>query len=334
MGYTGIEINMLNVGDADCILVSKWSEGYPTRVLIDGGRKTHSGKIKMFLSDKGISHLHHIVCTHLHDDHNEGLVEIAKDRSIRIDNAWVHMPENHVDVGAIRTTLKKTAATYSKARVILESFDTNVDLIRTLRERGIEPQEPFSDEKNTIAFFKVCGPSKEYYKSLLNQYKDIDKIKNFTTREKIELLMEKVGGEKKDDALLDDPTTTPENNSSIILLAEHISEKYLFTGDAGKEALERANKVHVLSNCKFLKIPHHGSRHNITPKLVIHYRPKIAFISAVGSKEHPHSSVVAAFRVIGTNVFSTHYEKPDAISYKFMNGQVKNLPSGRSSKPL
>lgn len=52
-GYEGMEIDMLSLGDADCILVSRWVGGDVTRVLIDGGEAKHSGRIKRFLKRRG-----------------------------------------------------------------------------------------------------------------------------------------------------------------------------------------------------------------------------------------------------------------------------------------
>jgi hypothetical protein len=42
--FDGFEIDMLSLGDADCILVTQWSpfDGYPFRVLIDGGSRSHA----------------------------------------------------------------------------------------------------------------------------------------------------------------------------------------------------------------------------------------------------------------------------------------------------
>jgi hypothetical protein len=66
--------------------------------------------------------------------------------------------------------------------------------------------------------------------------------------------------------LEDNPTTSPENNSSVILQAEHSGESYLFTADAGAQALEKARFWHSLKECRWMQIPHHGSRRNITTK--------------------------------------------------------------------
>ncbi len=56
-----------------------------------------------------------------------------------------------------------------------------------------------------------------------------------------------------------------------------------------------------------MQIPHHGSRRNIATKLIEHFRPTTAFVSADGSDKHPNAAVVHTFKNVGTEVFSTHY---------------------------
>jgi hypothetical protein len=51
--FNGLEIDMISIGDADCILVTQWSpfDGYLFRVLVDGGSKTDAKQIKEFLGE-------------------------------------------------------------------------------------------------------------------------------------------------------------------------------------------------------------------------------------------------------------------------------------------
>jgi beta-lactamase superfamily II metal-dependent hydrolase len=92
VGYEGLEIDMLSVGDADSILVTRWHSGIATRVLIDGGSAGCSDTVRAFLRQHGVIEIHHIVCSHGHDDHASGLISLVQDRTLNIGHTWMHVP--------------------------------------------------------------------------------------------------------------------------------------------------------------------------------------------------------------------------------------------------
>jgi beta-lactamase superfamily II metal-dependent hydrolase len=54
-----------------------------------------------------------------------------------------------------------------------------------------------------------------------------------------------------------------------------------------------------------LKVPHHGSKHNLTTDIIDKLSPKMSIISAKGSRKHPNSGIVYWLSRHG-NVYSTH----------------------------
>ena len=59
----------------------------------------------------------------------------------------------------------------------------------------------------------------------------------------------------------------------MIILFQYEETKVLLTGDAGKNGLSQAiiyanEKGIRLNNCTIVKMPHHGSRKNINPKIL------------------------------------------------------------------
>ena len=97
------------------------------------------------------------------------------------------------------------------------------------------------------------------------------------------------------------PMIPPENNSSVISLFIANGRKFLFTGDAGKAALNNATDYAetlgvVLTDLHFLDIPHHGSRRNIEPSILKRINAQKAFISAPkeGDPKHPSRKVANA----------------------------------------
>ena len=190
-----------------------------------------------------------------------------------------------------------------------------------MESRDIPIKQPFKGE--FVGFLQACGPTREYYRKLLSKFRD---------RAELELLEEQLGNRRGKsvrnramqliDVLLDEkiglsaaPVTQPENDASTILGLVFQGKKYLFTADAGAAALDRARRAYQLSNCTWMQVPHHGSRNNITDKLINYFRPQIAFVSADGER-HPHQSVITAFEEAGARVIGTHEPQPRALHYR------------------
>ena len=344
MSYNGFEIDMLNLGDADSILVTSWTNGTPTRTLVDGGNKSDAERILTFLKGLGVSHLNHIVCSHPHADHTAGLVEVVKSNKITFDNAWMHLPWNHVNFPVLAEALRRGESNAKRVvTVIRASLATGKELYDAIQAHGITPREPF--EGTDIGLLKVCGPSQQYYEELLQEFTDFEKLKKMeeamASYDK-HLLYERVLVGKatlqnllaKSEGELGTHPTEPENNSSTILATVYEGKKLLLTADAGVEALTRAKNAYQLDNLYWMQIPHHGSRRNINKELIAYFKPSYAFVSAVGNEKHPRRAVVNAFKEVGTSVHSTHWPTPAGNDKRFPVGDVPARPNYSASPPL
>lgn len=310
MNYDGIEIDMLCIGDADSILVTRWVPGRrPMRVLIDGGTAESAETVLSFLANQAIGTIDHLVCTHPHDDHALGLVTIASQSWLGIGCAWMHRPQSHLDLGRL-LSIRSLSSQNRIAREIQKSLETVDELTGVLARRGVPMFEPFAGTQ--IGFLTVVGPSVEYYRQLVGEFADVNTRAAFErvveqTRQN-ETLLELLQIGSSDGSLLENPQTSAENQSSAILATVVGDRKYLFTADAGAEALARALQAYPqLAGLHWMQIPHHGSRRNITAGLIDHLRPNVAFVSACGNAKHPRRAVVNAFKRVGTLVYSTHY---------------------------
>ncbi len=318
--YNGLEIDMLNVGCADAILVTRWTNGIPNRVLVDGGNKSdYDDTVKPFLKSLGIDRLDAVVCSHPHDDHAAGLLELVKARDFIIGAAFVHVPQWHVSMDEVNSALRKARGT-EEARVIEKSLETVVDLVNELRKRGIEPAEPFAGSR--IGDLFVVGPSKAFYEDLIQEFAQSDKImgvekarQDYASKIMGEEVVAAVFGKEPEYGLLENPEDTPENQSSTIFWAKYEDNTYILTADAGVQALQSASKDYTISNCYWMQIPHHGSRRNVTKQLIEYFSPKVAFVSAPGDDKHPRKSVVTAFKNAGAQVYSTHYPTPGTLRH-------------------
>ncbi len=322
MPYDGLEVDMLSVGNADSILVTNWvaSNNTVSRVLIDGANKLGADVVKAFLKNNKITWLDAVVCTHPHDDHAAGLVELLKDESIGIGSAYMHIPHWHADVPAIKNALSKITDS-AEADSIRKSLATVEELYAAFNARKIGIFEPFSGIE--IQFLTVVGPSQEYYEELVTSFGDSQSVKSVDTRDqiyKIWAMLHDKAQEQLGTELPPDPQTTPENNSSVILATIRHEKKFLFTADAGVPALQKASEAYDLSKCYWMQIPHHGSRRNINPALINVFAPDNAWVSAEGSKKHPRRAVVNAFKEAGAEVCSTHY--PQSTNMRIFTGTV------------
>ncbi|MCF7689185.1 MAG: MBL fold metallo-hydrolase [Cephaloticoccus sp.] len=333
---------MLNVANADSMLVTRWNVNVPSRILIDGGNSSSATIILEFLKARGIQYLDHIVCSHPHDDHVGGLPGIVDSPAIDFGRAWIHVPWMHVDYATLQASLNRGQITAKRVvKIIRASVQGAQKFIKTVEERKKPISEPF--EGQDIGFMKVCGPTKAYYEELLKEFTDFEKLKLF--EEEIEaheqdVLLEDIlnktsfGKEllEAEGAHLGGAPTEPENNSSTIMSTMFGDDTFLFTADAGVPALNQAKEKYALKNLRWMQIPHHGSRRNITKELIEHFKPQVAFVSAEGSKKHPRIAVINAFKDVGAKVFSTHYPSP--TSKWFHVGTCPDRPGYKSAIPL
>ena len=117
------------------------------------------------------------------------------------------------------------------------------------------------------------------------------------------------------ETLAENGETSADNESSTILYAVINKKGILLTGDAGVKALDKAYsyKPQISDNLKFIQVPHHGSRRNVSPSVLDNIlgekgqeENKTAFISAgKESSTHPRQSVVNAFIRRGCKVIAT-----------------------------
>jgi beta-lactamase superfamily II metal-dependent hydrolase len=346
--FDGIEIDMLSLGDADAILVSRWSRAGLSRVLIDGGRKADYPKLREFLRGLRITYLDAIVCTHGHEDHAAGLIELVNDCSITFGSAWMHQPRGHVDAATLQSAIRGNSAEAECAKQILLTTD---ELLRGIHSRGVTPADPFTNCR-IADVLTVQGPSWGYYrKALTDAFKvpnpgsfaallasrppralspaPLSPLPAFLAKQRLPkplllpprapesiwaaALSGVAAGTLKNSAVQKNPSTQPYNNTSVILGATYGTSRMLFTSDAGADALRQVSLL--WRNLVWLQVPHHGSDGNLSQDLIERFCPTIAYISACGDSSHPSRAIVSGLVKVGARVFSTHHPSPLHLRY-------------------
>src|SRR5271157_3325175 len=169
--YNGIEVDVLSLGDADCIVVTQWCGSFPHRVLIDGGSGADAEIVTDFLRSRNYTSFWAALCTLLHNDHARGLIKVVQNKAIAIRNGWMHDIRKHVGPDALR-----------RASVgddnVKEVVETTKELAGAFLNRGLIPQEPFAGgAASVIAGYPsmtVLGPSLPYYKRVIEEFTRVE----------------------------------------------------------------------------------------------------------------------------------------------------------------
>ncbi|AKM82923.1 MAG: metallo-beta-lactamase superfamily hydrolase [Candidatus Woesebacteria bacterium GW2011_GWF1_31_35] len=316
------EIDYIPVGDGeksgDAILLRFGNLIGPrseqTVVVIDGGFKDSGEKIVEHLSTYyGTTEVDLVVSTHPDADHASGLSVVLE--NCTVTNLLIHKPWEHAE--DIKSLFKDGRITASGLEEKLEkSLQHASDLEAMAREKGIKIVEPFQGVTGFSNVMLVLGPSQEYYEGLLALFRStpspIESLAKLLAP--VQKAAEEVINWLEDTFEIDllnddDDTTSAENNSSAVILFTIDGHKLLFTGDAGKTGLLSAAEYAegqgiALTDLSFLDVPHHGSKRNLSSKVLAKIKAGTAFVSAAeGSPKHPAKKVTNALKKHGARVY-------------------------------
>lgn len=329
MGY---EIDFLPVGSGeksgDAIAVRYGFPGKYIIMIIDGVTKDSGESLVHHIKTKyNTTHVHYVVNTHPDGDHASGLSVVLEQLSV--GELWMHRPWLYS--AEIREYFKDKRIT---DKSLAERLQAKMGAAYKLEELATKLQIPIFEpyEGHTIGLFTVLGPNIEYYLNLTPQFAKSPEAKpiiheNASVLKSLfgsaQTILESVKNyfdETWDiETLGENSKTSAENNSSVILYGFISGKGILFTGDSGVESLNRAidfaeTQGIDLKQCSFLQVPHHGSRHNVSPsmldrligkKVTYNMTPnKTAFVSASkDSTTHPRKVVMNAFKRRGVQVY-------------------------------
>ena len=327
------ELDFIGVNDdsakcADAIGI-RWEnpDGLYTIGVYDGGFEKYGEALKNHINtyysisgEKPV--IDFVICSHSDKDHVSGLKIILENFNVKklyMNRPWLYASSliDNADDGRITVD--------SLVKRLKDNYSFICELEEIAINNGTAIYEAFQGqiiEKHLI----ILNPSKEFYiKKLIESsktpltegklfsiesilHKSFDSVKKLFETWTNELLREYV-------------ITSPENEQSVIIYGDMSSEKFLLTGDAGKEALINAMdyadmiNTSIADNVAVYQIPHHGGRHNVTPcllnRLIGNIVPKetavekTAIVSAAKASDHPKKMVVNAFVRRGVSVFST-----------------------------
>lgn len=315
------EVHYLNVQHADAIVIRYEDNFRSYIVLVDAGNLSDSEMIKKHIYDRWYTHrIDLAVCTHPDSDHKGGFFGLLQDPDMYIKEFWLISPADAIsNCGDDRNTsfLYPTPT---------ECFDHPTDdsvpnLIALANNRCEIVRNVYAGHKHSTIPISVVGPTKEFYsplaKKILESYKDERELDEEKYSDEGEFLMEQAKSSIDNES--DDKS--PTNAGSLILLFQPLDHniKFLLLGDANRcailDALTNNNKLRKSA----IKVPHHGSKHNLSSSIIDLLEPRCAVISAGGTKKHPSRGVVHCLSK-HCDVYSTHLSgNLFHVSYKVFN---------------
>ncbi len=301
-------VHILNVGDADAIII-KYREQANYRwitAVIDAGNIGDGEKVKSYIDIyNGKYIIDYAFCTHPDKDHKGGFFDLIEDNSVMIKKMYLMDPCSCLTIRDFQNVVDKDTAR-KIARLPFNHPDNPAkNLINIAMAKGIFCQVLSNTRCPEMPLF-VLGPTVDYYrKTALGMIQEFTELTEDSDLEKYneqdDLLEEEaksVIDEEDDDSY--------SNMSSLVLLFAPGEKRFLLTGDANCSSLEEilSKNGGALENC-ILKVPHHGSKHNLNTQIINMLKPTSAVISAKGSRKHPSTGIVYWLSKY-CNVYSTH----------------------------
>ena len=290
-------------GDAIAMRFTRPDTGGLAHVIVDAGFKDDGEALVEHVNAYyGTDKVDLAILTHPDGDHIGGMGEVV--RGLQVGELWLHDLAGRGGDG-------------------LPAADAVADLLEVAVSAGTVVREAFAGASGFGGALTILGPTVDYYEQLVEAQLAASSAvvggrtgsfgaavrvlaQRFLDHLPLEVPFGDAGG------------TSPRNNTSMITLLQVDGQQILLTADAGIPALDRgltwaeANGLSVFQPA-FVQLPHHGSRHNASSKLLDRLLgstgqlpTRSAFVSVVEEAEkHPSPRVANGFMRRGYSVCAT-----------------------------
>jgi hypothetical protein len=327
-------LDMLPGADGDCLLLSYGDDARPRHVLIDCGRKSTYRSAKARLRDLPTEErtFELLIVTHIDADHVAGVVPLLEDDSpvIAFKDVWFngyhHLHDSEIETfGPVQGEQISEALRRPGRRVGLAwnaAFDGHSVEIARVKDA--------IDLEGGLAI-RFLSPDRTKLEALIDTWdiecKAAGLVKGVNGwRPKSEPGLEVFGALNLDTLASTtlDPDDTPANGTSIVVIAEYGEQKVLLAGDAhpdilraSLEPLAKASPGGRVELAGF-KLPHHGSRNNLSKEILDLVACRRYLISSYGRRHHhPHKETIARVlqhgRAAGDPHLIFNYRSPEAL---------------------
>lgn len=320
------EVDFLPVGDSygDAIVIryGEESHGYYLHIVDGGHSDTVDTIIRHIETFYPGYYINHMVVSHADNDHASGLVGVFE--RFEVQHLWMNRPWLYAE-----EILPHFHGNFTLQGLIDDIKGRHpylVELERLANAQGTQIHEVFQGAQ--IGAFTVLAPSRERYIDLIPDFeKTPTSYREELTTQAAGVLKRIAEAAKKwleetwDVETLSDnpqPPTSASNESCVVQYSQlEEGRTVLLTADVGPVGLDEAADYAAmlgLPRPTFIQIPHHGSRHNVTPAVLDRWLgPRKALGTAGGTAfcsigankpEYPRGQVKNAFIRRGYGVFA------------------------------
>ncbi len=324
-------VHMLRARNGDAFVIQhKDSKGKAHNLIIDGGPAgAYKNELKQLLETVNKEGIDAVILTHADDDHIGGILKFfSQTQTLNVGKVYYN--------SARLLACKLGIEADKKNELLLDMSDVNhsyrqmVSLEDVLCQKGIDKNTNLiCDDSQNIKIgdieLEILSPTKEQLKKLgrkweREQYLETDNGGKLSDhKKKIRDLWDN----------LEQPENTITNDSSIAFLLKYKQDIILFMGDANPETIQNAlaNRGYKIDNkirLSYMKLSHHGSRHNITTELLDMIECNKYLISTNGTRHgHPDKETLAKIIKNRSNsddkiYFYFNYEYGDIITEEEM----------------
>lgn len=311
------EFTIIDVKDADALIINYKSNENDRwwSAVVDAGNIGDSPKIKQQIKhiEDGHYFIDYAFCTHPDKDHKGGFFELLTDQSVIISNFCLLRPDFAVRNDFRRLFYNQQQLLASAKAVYNHPTDSKRNLIDEIS--WYSHWYDLGLNKDVVGMpIKLIGPHNDYFTSavfeMINGFSELKDEFPYELYAPDEFPSEddarSVMDEKKEESAT--------NKSSMILLFHPQGRNFLLAGDACAASIHQAIDDFPELVGSTLKVPHHGSKHNLTTEVIKLLKPSQSVISCKGTRKHPNRAVVHFLSKYG-DVFST--SKSGTLTYYY-----------------
>lgn len=288
------EVTIIKVDDADAIVINYHDGSRWWTAVVDAGNVGDGKKVKSYI--RHIENNQYVIdyafCTHPDKDHKGGFFELLTDRQVVICYFFIRRPDVRARNDSRRLFYKPGQLEAAAKAVYNHPTDNNRNLIDEAVRYSTLVEPSLGQDIPGMPLMMV-GPIEPFFNDacydMALEFAELEDEANFVSYAEDELPSE----EEAQSVMDEEKEESATNKSSLILLFHPAGRNFLLAGDACSATLKDAVEEypHSIPGC-VLKVPHHGSKHNLTTDVINLIRPSSAVISAKGSKKHPNPAVV------------------------------------------